>query len=761
MRTPLVPTRGTTTSGRGAPWLPSRWPSSPYALALVLAAGLFGLLLLNNSRYLFHTELYENHDWASDSLFVQDAERGVLLHGHYSRWHFFHPGPALLDLYALGETVCFRWLHLVPTPYNGQVIAICALETLCFSLALAIFADRMGKDRGGALFFLPLALLFAVWHYGTSRIADTVTTQAAGPFLQTWPPSVLLLVFLCFLVAVASAASGGGRELPLVAFTGGCLVHFYVAQPLFVVPLALLAYAGLLASCHPASAPVSASRGRTLTAGWHAFPRAHILAGAILALFILPLLIDALQGRVSNLHLILDHMRRQHEPPKPFLRSLCYFLVFGGYSVYDPLAPVVQPGPSFGRYSASGMGAFIELHWRPFLCWSIALLAPPALFAAARQPAAVGDPVSGAPKRPENFIAWFYVVLGSAFTLTLVWGMKQDGPMTYFNGYFNHSIYYGAALGLAAALAAFLQALARRRGWSRRRLVIGLALWLGVAAAMARDADLFQDHVFDSAEDRAAAHAVMRAAATLPPGGTCVLDCDPWKAWLAMIAATLQLDRMGYQVRVNGNLTVLFGIKRTFIHEPVDFSRPVVRWLIEPVSRDPAQLSRWPLLRGCGIKVLPTLDLNPDGGIIRFSKEGNYLGYACLGWAPPDGNYAWADQSVGLMQFRPLPLPEHATGVDLLIRAASFGAPADLSLQRMELVFSGVNLGEYRLPLVSGAPLVQVHIGADAWRAAVSRGNALLFFRFPDAKSPESLGTGADIRQLGGGFESIEFRPSF
>ena len=754
MLTALFPTRGTATAPAGR-------PANKYALALALAASLFALLLLNNSRYLFHTELYENGDWASDSAYVQDAERGVLLHGHYSRWHFFHPGPALLDLSALGETLCFRWLHLVPTPYNGQVIAICALETLCFSLALAIFAYRLGRDRGGSCFFLPLALLFGVWHFGTSRITDAQNTLAAGPFLQTWPASVLLLVFLCFLVAVASVAAGDGNELPLIAFTGGCLVHIHVAQPLFVVPLTLFAYAGLLAACRRGVTPMPRRWGRTLMAGWRAFPRAHLLAGAIVVLFSLPLLIDALHGRGSNLNLILGHLRRQHEPPKTFLRSLCYFLVFGSYAVYNGNARPSIDGLDFGQPSAAGMWALITLHWRPYLGWAVALLAPPALFAAARRLAVAGDAGPGAPAKRSDFIAWFYVVSASAFLLTLIWGMKQDGPMTYFNAYFNHAIYYCLALGLAAALAVFLQALSRRLGFRRGHLVISLALWLCVATAMARDADLFQGHAFDSAGDRVAAHAVDQAAAeTLPPGGTCVLDCDPWGVWPATMAVALELDRLGYQVRVNGNWAIMFGNRRTFIRGPVDFSRPAVRWLVEPISRDPVQLSRWPLLKGCGLKVLPTFDLNPEGGTIRFSKEGNYLDYAFVGWAPSDGNSAWADQSVGLMQFRPLPLPGNSTGVDLLIRAASFGAPADTSLQRMELVFDGVNLGEYRLPLVAGAPLVQVHIGAEAWRAAVSRKNALLFFRFPDAKSPESLGMGADIRPLGGGFESIEFRPS-
>ena len=93
----------------------------------------------------------------------------------------------------------------------------------------------------------------------------------------------------------------------------------------------------------------------------------------------------------------------------------------------------------------------------------------------------------------------------------------------------------------------------------------------------------------------AAAHVVAEAAAvTLPRGATCFLDCDPWDTWPAAIAVALQLDRLGYKVRVNDNWGVMFGSNHTFEHEPVDLSRPIVRWLITPVSRNPALLGRWP-----------------------------------------------------------------------------------------------------------------------------------------------------------------------
>ena len=187
---------------------------------------------------------------------------------------------------------------------------------LFFSYALCIFAERLGKARGGYAFFLPLALLFGIWHYGAA--------ESVHAFVETWPVCPPILVFLCFLVAVAATASGDGRKLPIVAVAGGWLVHNYVAQPLFVVPLTLLAYGGLLASCRRLPDEPT-GRGGALTAGWRAFPRAHVVAGVILALFILPVLIDALHGSRSNLSHILTHMHREHESPQD-VRALARLL---------------------------------------------------------------------------------------------------------------------------------------------------------------------------------------------------------------------------------------------------------------------------------------------------------------------------------------------------------------------------------------------------------------------------------------------------
>ena len=88
----------------------------PFALVLVV--------LLVRNAFLFSTPEYENADMGADSILIEQARRFSLLVGNYSREHFNHPGPAFLYVQAWGESLFYDALHVVPTPWNGQLIEI-------------------------------------------------------------------------------------------------------------------------------------------------------------------------------------------------------------------------------------------------------------------------------------------------------------------------------------------------------------------------------------------------------------------------------------------------------------------------------------------------------------------------------------------------------------------------------------------------------------------------------------------------------------
>ncbi|HEX7516209.1 MAG TPA: hypothetical protein VF345_02870 [Chthoniobacterales bacterium] len=424
--------------------VPRWWSRTP-----VLAAIIFAAILLNNAHVIFQSYQYEMNDFAIESLQVQEAKRFHLLVGHCCRFGFHHPGPAFAYVYALGEALFYDATHLVPTPFNAQLIALYALSAFFFSATLTVVARQLG--RAWSRWFMGFSLLVAAWHFGAvGRFFDFIP----GPpgFFSIWSPCVYILPFLCFLVAGASVASGAGRNLPLMTLAGCFLVHGHCAQSSFVVPIALLAYGGLVyhravVGPGPAIWP------------WRAFPRQHWFAAALIGAFLVPIVIDVATVHPNNISLILDHVQTGHGDRKGLLRSLLYFLHFGAYTPY----PNSNFLPAFEAFDAPGTILFFRTHWRAYGLWLLVVLLPLAMLRrrATRPPdcrvPADGDADHPAENGVTRFLLWMYIILGTAILLTLVWGCLQEGPMYYFNAFFNFAIYYGFLIILALVAALWME----------------------------------------------------------------------------------------------------------------------------------------------------------------------------------------------------------------------------------------------------------------------------------------------------------------
>ncbi len=226
----------------------------PYlALSVGLSAVILAFLIAVNAHYLFHAQLYEDDDLASNSLAVVRAGHFHELYGQYSRWGFHHPGPAVMYTFAWGELLFYHGLHLVPTPYNAQVIMLMVLVSGFLAGGIGVAARWVRSAV-----FVPLALLFAAVHF---TAADPHTWV-----LCTWMPFVMTMLFFGLLMASASVGAGQGDDLPFLVLAGGFMLNTHVAQPLFVGPLFAVAYGG-------AGVGVPAERGgprmpwRTVPAG--------------------------------------------------------------------------------------------------------------------------------------------------------------------------------------------------------------------------------------------------------------------------------------------------------------------------------------------------------------------------------------------------------------------------------------------------------------------------------------------------------------
>jgi hypothetical protein len=251
----------------GIPATAIAW-AAPFALVLAV--------LLVRNAFLFSTPEYEDADMGANSILIEQARRFTLLVGHYSREHFNEPGPAFLYVQAWGESVFYDALHVVPTPWNGQLIALYALNAL-FAASVVAVGYGWTRSAGGA----------------AAALAVVATLAALHPtgFSSDWMPYVFVPAYLAFAVAIASVAAGRTQDCWLAALAGWFLIHGYAPFLLFVPVLAAAAVAAVLwRRWRDRAKAEKADIERSLFSPPR--PRVWIPVAAISAVFALPVVIE-------------------------------------------------------------------------------------------------------------------------------------------------------------------------------------------------------------------------------------------------------------------------------------------------------------------------------------------------------------------------------------------------------------------------------------------------------------------------------------
>jgi hypothetical protein len=233
------------------------------AVFAVAAGSLFGLLLLRNP-VTFGRVVYERGDFAANSIITADAKHFDLLVGNYSRLGFHHPGPAFFYVQAFGEWLLHDLLGAVPTPWNGQWVALLALNSVLLGLSLTIVHSWTGSRAVTALCGAAGVLYFAV---------------QPAILASAWMPDLYVAPFLLLLTAAASVAAGRVAHLPALALAAGLLVHGHVSFLLFAPVIAGAAVATSLWTGRPA---------------WREARVAVLGAAAVLAVFALPIALNLL-----------------------------------------------------------------------------------------------------------------------------------------------------------------------------------------------------------------------------------------------------------------------------------------------------------------------------------------------------------------------------------------------------------------------------------------------------------------------------------
>lgn len=346
------------------------------AFVVILCSQLIGTL-----HFILGPAILESGDFAANALQISDAGKMKELLGNYSRWHFHHPGPAFFYVYALGELVFFKCLHLVNSPHQAHVLAGVILQSFFIALATRLCALTCDSRRAASTLVLSVIIVLGL--------------TTSGSLSSIWPPHVLFGPFLLLVIAAAAASRGQDSGLLALALSSGFCVHGHIAQIALVLPVAAYGAAGWIMS-----------KGGT----WRAHVRTLAWLLAIAFVFALPILINAAFVRPSNLDDVIAYLHANQDPRPSFHSALRYIL---GFWLFDPSPEVTA---SHGGTLASA--------------WLSALLLCLSTLAALLTPFG---------QRASGYRAIFLSAL-FAMIMSIFWATRITGPLYEFNSYYVYAL---------------------------------------------------------------------------------------------------------------------------------------------------------------------------------------------------------------------------------------------------------------------------------------------------------------------------------
>ncbi|CAN5520165.1 hypothetical protein BH18VER1_BH18VER1_01900 [soil metagenome] len=659
------------------------WRISPVALWALLAF----VFVACHYQFYFRWSFYEGGDLAANALQVRNAKNFQELYGNYSRFGFHHPGPAFFYVYAAAERLFFDLLKIVPTPFAAHSLAGALLQLMFFMWAIAIIGER--TKRG---LTIPLLLLFGGFYFGLVNYFQPNTA-----FQSIWSPHVLLMPFLCFLLAAASVAAGGTKELIPLAVAGSFLVHGHAAQLLFVIPLTLFAYAAWWQRKSKETQLFDRSTA------W-----IHVAAAALVALFAFPLVIDLSKGEQSNLRLIARHFAQTTGEQKSFAQSAVYNLSF--------LCHINNPEKFCDQLNAASLD-FLMKRWYLAAMWAALVPVTALLLRAAWRTRRLAD---------TPFVRAVLLVFAAACLLTFVWGKLQTGALLQFNSYFNFAILFLVFVGLAIALASFVTGEAARH-LGRGILVFALPLTFFASRNFSFLPDFPAQPQFTAELNEQIRLAALRDRQA---SRTKLLLIDNWSE-AARVA--LALERFRYRFKVVEKWKVPFGSENEVNPYRGLANRKYAIWRVKHAST------------GDGWLNTEVAAIDPRQGEVLFSTEDNNAQrFPLAGWDISKGPYSWSMGKIAVLRFAARPTK---TDVQVVCQLA-----APTPEQPMVVTY---NEGPSRAVRINGATNVVLIVPAEVWNASP---HGVLKFDFPSLKSPRARGTSPDPRPLAGAFERIFFR---
>ena len=472
--------------------------AAPFAIVLAV--------LVVRSRFLFTASFYEQGDAGANSILIQQAMHGTLLVGNYSREGFNHPGPAYMYVQAAGQWLFLYVLHLVPTAWNAHVLGVFALNSAFVAMITGVVYGWTRSLRGAAV-----------------CLAVLLGCVSAEPWILSydWMPWMYVPAYLTFLVAAASVAAGGSRDLWILTLAGWFLIHGHACF-LFFVPVILAAVLVTVVWQHGTRASL------------RAFSRARVWVpvAVISAVFALPIVVNlALHwpGDFGKYFSYTSSSRAGGHGPGQVVRYVLWFWWRGGRTWAAALVPVVSYAVAIAAVGWLSRGAM-----RRFLAALLAVNVVSTLAFACY--VAVGiDSLS------DYYIGYFYFSAPIITLLVIALAVVHAPPMPL-----------GAVLAAGAA-------------------VLGVALFAAAPATAVSTEDT----------DAALPHAVQTVAAQAH-GKTIVIRFNH-NAWIDVTGFLVQAERTGVRACVQDPAWT-FMMTRQFICTPGQIADGTPFWFNAPAA---------------------------------------------------------------------------------------------------------------------------------------------------------------------------------
>jgi len=654
-----------------------------WTLFLITSVLLVTYSLFEGRSFIFGPAVLETSDFAANGMQIFDAGHFNDLWGNYSRWGFSHPGPFFFYLYSFGERLFFNLLDVVNSPHQAHVIAGTIFQSMCISLAICGFTSFTRRR-------LTLYICLAC--------AAFIFPRTLGALTSIWPPHVLLGPYILLIVSCAAVSLGHRSWLPVAVFVACVLCHGHVAQPLMTLPMLFIAIALYFLSAR--------SQGETVLGAIRTLRTPLWISLLIIAIFLIPMLIDLTHCPDCNANRIIDYVRNNHDR-RPLIGQ-----------AFNYVFSYLQLDHSYEWLDNQSHVHILTRRVKFGLALTCLLLALPRL---------LKNKIDLPQYQALRALALFTVV---ALVLSIVWAKRITGPLYEFNAFFIYGIMFVGASTIVTAFSLLLR--------DGRQIAIASVFVLIAMIVIILKGPV--PPVFSSPYVVGMPNEAINDGAKPPV--TVLIDQYDNKDWPVTTALALWLTRHNVDFMVLPNWAFVFGRGHS-----LDASRVLQlnsQFQIWKPSDDHAMLNKhiFELSAFCHIS-----ESSPLPAITALPMSLDEVRDKCVVTAMGIGKAgSWTIGHLVALQF----VGQHVDyPVRLNFDVSPFLYGDKLTRQDIRAYANGNAIGDVEL---AKRQVVSFFVPPSVWNSSKV---ITLVLALPDATSPESLGMSGDPRILGLDFKGM------